>query len=320
MTLVVEEPYPSGVPQTAVAGFAPRGVAWHWTAGGTGRAGWDGTVRHLVATRATVSASYHAGLWHEHAGERTIVQWIVPTGKAAHSIAPSQVFQYNQNKDLATQNARFTEVGRILARDSDPNADCIAVAYAGMPADLERDLACPVFRSDVQELGRQLVSHPSVIDRPHFGHGWIQPISRYEMDAPAADFIGLLYGEKQEDDMLFWRPVTEDWTTKTGARFWDGAGAEKVFTAGERVTSVAESSDGTYRLVRYPPTNPTELLIMERVGLSPIAGTRKPTTGYGFPPVSGVPKADYDAALAQVAALTKRIQTKDAHVAGYPKG
>jgi hypothetical protein len=220
VTLVVEEAYPSGVPQTAVPGWAPTGAAWHWTAGSPGRAGWDGTVRHLIASRYTVNASYHGGLWHEHAADgrcRTVLQWIVPTSRAAHSIAPSQVFQVNTTKDRATQDARFREVRRILgARATDPNAGCIAIAYAGMPADLERDLACPVFRADVQALARQLVAHPTVIDRPHFGHGWIQPISRYEMDV-TTDFIGLLYGAPppQEDDMLPTRRKAEVWLALT---------------------------------------------------------------------------------------------------------
>lgn len=208
MTLAVEEAYPDGVPQTAVSGWAPPGAAWHWDANSLGgRAGWESTVRHLVNTRTTVNASYHGGFWHEHDTERTVLQWIVPTTKAAHSIAPSQVFQYNANKDRATQDVRFAEVRRILAeKASDPNAGCLAIAYSGMPAGLQRDLQCPVFRADVQNLAQQLVGHPSVIDRPHFGHGWIQPITRYEMDV-ASDFIGLLYDEQEGDDMTHFREM-----------------------------------------------------------------------------------------------------------------
>lgn len=198
MTLVVEENYVFGVPQTTVAGWSPAGVAWHWSAGGRGRAGWEATIRHLIATRYEVNASYHGGLWGEHAashvGCRTIIQWIVPTTKAAHSMAPSQAFVVNPTKDRARQDERFREVRRILgATATDPNAGCLAIAYAGMPADLEADLACRVFRADVQDVARQLVGHPAVIDRPHFGHGWIQPVNRYEMDVAVLDFIALLY-------------------------------------------------------------------------------------------------------------------------------
>ena len=301
MTLKVEETYPNGVPQTAVQNWAPPGAGWHWSAGGNGRAGWDGTVRHLISTRYTVNASYHGGFWHEHATEQTVIQWIVQTTRAAHSIAPSQVFQVNPNKDRATQEARFTEVRRILgAKSYDPNAGCIALAYAGMPADLERDLACPVFRADVQELGRQLVSHPTVTDRPHFGHGWIQPISRYEMDV-ATDFISLLYGEADMPVIL--RPVREKWKTAASAdgskgyftTDGPGVGERKWFTTSETVESYAETADGTYRAIAYGP----ETLWMERGQLTPVAGTRIPTTGFGLPPLAagtGITQAELDAA------------------------
>lgn len=211
MTVVVEEAYPNGIPQTAVAGWSPRAVAWHWSAGAAGRAGWESTIRYLVATRASVNASYHGGFWPEHdAGHRacrTVIQWIVPTTKAAHSIAPSQVFVLNPDKPRAVQEDRFAEVRRILVRDNDPNADCLALAYAGMPADLQRDLACAVFRADLREIARQLVANPAVIDRPHFGHGWIQPLTRYEMDI-ATDFIDLLYGEEDPMALVYFKPAT----------------------------------------------------------------------------------------------------------------
>ncbi len=197
--LVVEQNYVSGVPQTAVPGWAPAGIAWHWSAGGPGRAGWDGTVRYLVLTRSTTNASYHGGFWCEHAaghvGCRTIIQWVIPTTVAAHSIAPSRVFLFHSNKDRALQEARFADVRRILgARAADPNAACLAIAYAGMPVDLANDMECPVFQADVQDLAGQLAAHPTVTDAPHFGHGHIQPIDRYEMDAPSGDFIDQLAG------------------------------------------------------------------------------------------------------------------------------
>lgn len=228
--LVVEEAYPSGVPQTAVAGWSPKGVPWHWTAGGSGRAGWEGTVAHLIATRNTISASYHAGFWCEHGpahvGCRTVLQWIVRSTVAAHSIAPSQVFRLNPNKGAALQEARFAEVRRILQRDNDPNADSLAIAYAGMPADLAADLTCLEFRADLQHLAQQLVGHPATDERPHFGHGWIQPISRYEVDEVGLDFIALLYGEAvlQEDDM---RLLPSAQTLMTG-RLREATGVAKL--------------------------------------------------------------------------------------------
>ncbi|HYI67149.1 MAG TPA: hypothetical protein VEW95_09515 [Candidatus Limnocylindrales bacterium] len=307
--LVVEQPTIFGIPQTAVTGWAPRGAAWHWSGGGEGRVGWDGTVRHLIATRATVNASYHGGFWHEHAADarcRTVIQWVVPTSKAAHSIAPSQVFQLNPDKPTALQQARFAIVRAILARDNDPNADCLAVAFAGMPAGLERALACPVFRADVQQLARSLVAHPTVVDRPHFGHGWIQPITRYEMDV-ATDFISLLYGASaptsQEDDMPVIKPVEQRWMTGVGdtlassaatsvapgGQFWTagpGAGDRKFFTVAEEVRSVGESADGQWRLIPYG----AEYVWMHRNNLRPVDGTRRPAAGFGLPETTTIVK------------------------------
>jgi len=260
--LTVEQTFPNGVPQTTVSGFAPRGAAWHWTAGGTGRAGWQGSVTHLVNTRYTVNASYHAGLWCEHVaghvGCRTIIQWIVPTTKAAHSIAPSQIYVLNANKNQATQQARFVEVRRILARDNDPNADCIAISYAGMPVSLAADLKCPVFRADIQQLARELAARASTDARPHFGHGWIQPISRYEVDEVGLDFIALLYAAvtPPEDDMptppLRFKP--ELWkTSASGADLRRQAvmlTTNKVgfIPPGTVVFTVGETDDGVWRL------------------------------------------------------------------------
>ena len=305
--LRVEQTYPNGVPQTAVSGWSPKGLAWHWTAGGTGRAGWDGSVRHLINTRYTVNASYHAGFWHEHATETTVVQWIVPSTKAAHSIAPSKVFELNPNKSRALQEARFAEVRRILLRDNDPNADCIALSYAGMPADLQRDLGCPVFRADVQELARQIIDHPAVIDRPHFGHGWIQPISRYEMDV-ATDFIGLLYGET--DVPIFTRPVREKWRVPSGTEFYTGgpeAGERKLFTANVELWSNGETTDGAWRRFEYG----NEELWLKRADITPISGTRNPATGYGEPKltttVQGVKPESYAALQQQGVTALKNI-------------
>jgi hypothetical protein len=85
------------------------------------------------------------------------------------------------------------------------------------------------------------------------------------------------------DDMQFWKPVQEDWWTVPGVTFWDGNGTEKSFTTRERVTSVAEATDG-HRLVKYG-TN--ELLVIPRTGLVPISGTRIPVApNYGFPPAA----------------------------------
>jgi hypothetical protein len=343
VTLVVEENYVNGVPQTALAGWAPSGAASHWSAGGSGRAGWEGTIRHLVNTRLMVNASYHGGFWHEHDPGRcrTIIQWIVPTTRAAHSIAPSVVFRYNANKDRATQDARFAEVRRILGtKASDPNAACLAIAYAGMPADLERDLACPEFRADVQNLARQLVAHPAVIDRPHFGHGWIQPIDRYEMDVAAADFIALLYAttpipEPEPVDVpLVLAPVQEDWTSVAGQPFYtEGPGmgekfwadsATKFRTHFEEVIYGADGQPTTkprgYRLASYQdhPGAPWEVLYVPRLSGTPIKGTRVPTSGYGLPPQSQPADCTEQVNAAKTATASKANAQMDAWLATRP--
>jgi hypothetical protein len=192
--LVVEHNFVSGVPQTAVQGFAPHGIGWHWDAGLGGRAGWDATVRYLIGSRYTTNASYHLGFWHEHdpgGNCVTVAQWIVRPTVAAHSLAPSQAFVAKTGSDL--EQERFADVRRILEREWDPNADIVAAAYSGMPAGLAVDMECEVFRADVRKLARDLEMIPTLAPGPHFGHGWIQPSTRYEMDAPGApDFFDMI--------------------------------------------------------------------------------------------------------------------------------
>lgn len=283
MALKVEQNYVNGIPQTAVSGFAPRGLAWHWTAGGTGRAGAQRTIQHFINTRYTVNASYHILFWHEHRADldcTTVAQWIVPATKASHSMNPAAAFKPKTGSAL--ESARFAEVHRILARDSDPNADVWALSYCGMPADLARDLRCPTFVRDLQGLSKQLIAHPTfIVARPHFGHGWIQPTTRYEMDQVGVDFIKLMYNEvaiPSPEDKVF-KPtnpiVTQDWDTVVGpaSTFIRPDGTTGYFTSKERVTSVAEGSVGgaDYRLLDYGPNH--EALLIPRAGLTN-AGTR----------------------------------------------
>lgn len=196
----------AGVPQSVVSGFAPRGEADHWTAGATGRAGALSAVQHFISTRTTVNASYHVLDWHDHAAEVTGAMEIVPLNRAAHSMNPAKAFVARDGS--AREAARFAEVRRILARDSDPNADSIAVSFCGMPADLAAAVACPVYRADRRELSALLRRKvASLVDRPHFGHGWIQPTSRYETDSahggPDLLIAPVLYAV-EEDDMYDW--------------------------------------------------------------------------------------------------------------------
>lgn len=281
MTLHVEQNYAAGIPQTAVVGFDPRGLAWHWTAGGTGRAGAESTIRHFINTRGTVNASYHILLWFEAATKRTYAMWIVRPTVAAHSLAPANAFKVKTGS--ARELQRFTEVRRILgAKAGDPNAGCIAISFCGMPADLAAAMKDPVFRADVRELARQLIEHPRVIDRPHFGHGWIQPITRYETDVTTggADIlIAQLYGSEAApaptpsggNDMIPRNPVvTQEWDTVPGeaSTFTRPDGTTGWFTDKERVKTVLEGtvSGKDARVIDYGPDH--EALVIMRGGLT----------------------------------------------------
>jgi hypothetical protein len=179
MSLVVETNYVPGIPQTAIPNFAPTAVFHHWTAGGPGRQGALGTIQHFVNTRYTTNASYHILTFVEDG--HLVAMWIVPPSRAAHSLAPSQAFQYNQNIDVNVQNEWFVEVARCLpTKANDPNAGCIAVSFCGMPADLEAALQDPHIVEDYRQLARDLEAIPSMVDGPHVNHGWIQPLSRYD--------------------------------------------------------------------------------------------------------------------------------------------
>lgn len=308
MSLTIEQNLASGVPQTFISGFAPRGVGWHWTAGGTGRAGALATIQHFITTRLTVNASYHILLWVEHAaghvGCRTFAMVIVPLTNAAHSVAPSLAFVPKTGS--ATEKARFTETRRILGvKASDPNAGMIAVSYCGMPAGLAADLKCAVFREDARALAKYLIDRPSVIDSPHFGHGWIQPQTRYETDITTggADLLigPVLYDTAEEGDMKFTNPiVTQMWDTVPGpaSTFTRPDGTQDYFLTSERVKSVAEGSVGgvNSRLLDYGSNH--EALTIPRTGLTN-PGAR----------IVGSPAADCSVQDAKIAGLSKRIST-----------
>lgn len=110
------------------------------------------------------------------------------------------------------------------------------------------------------------------------------------------------------------RPVREDFTTKTGnstpgGQFYTegpGAGSPKYFFQATAVTSVAESTDGSYRLIFYYNGGATggEYLWMPRVNLNPHAGTRDPAVGYAKELAT-----DADC-TAEVAAATAALQAQ----------
>jgi hypothetical protein len=142
-------------------------------------------------------------------------------------------------------------------------------------------------------------------------HADFQPGNRSDAGVQAMA-LTLKRLDELRGDMQFWKPVQEDWWTVPGTVFWDGDGTEKSFTTRERVTSVAEATDG-HRLVKYG-TN--ELLVIPRTGLTPISGTRVPTApAYGFPPVTGYTQAQLDAEKAKSLAAGKSQMKAKAIVA-----
>lgn len=279
----------AGVPQTVVSGFAPRGEADHWTATVTGRAAAESVVRNFIATRATVNASYHVLDWHDHAAEITYAMEIVPLDRASHSMNPAKAFVPKTGS--AREQARFAEVHRILARDSDPNADCVSVAFVGMPADLAAAVACPVYRADRRELSRRLrATAPTIVERPHFGHGWIQPTTRYEADAApgGADLLidPVLYA--QEDAMptpsLYYVPQL--WRAKAGGadlREQADLGAPVVGTvpADGLIFSVGEDQEAGVRWRLVVAGEPERLLYAARAQIDPLPPTPRDPDLYG---------------------------------------
>lgn len=258
----------AGIPQTILpGGLRPTGIAWHWTAGATGRAGALGTARYFISAASSANASYHMLLsWDDPI---TGAMWIVPADRAAHSINPGKVYRHSAAASAsasirAREAARWAEVKRILGSDAyDPNAGCIAVSFCGMPDDLARALESPVFRADVRELAGRLVrSFPTIVDRPHFGHGWIQPITRYEADIRPGGtdlLIGpVLYGStsipapapvpvNEEENMLPTRRVAQVWRARTDTPVHQSPDESSpviaTIAAGSNVPSIQEQAE-----------------------------------------------------------------------------
>lgn len=320
----VVDDFREAVPHTVLAGGAlrPRGLVGHTTEGGEGETGFLGTVQYLIDTPER-SAGYHEGWYPKNGGFEA--RRITRPEHAAHSMNPRRP---------PWRDPPLERVGRILGdRWWDPNAVSYAIAIAGSTGvTIPRLISDPGFMAGARrryaELQQQFA--PSLADDPLFNHG--------EGQADRSDWgtfrATLLAPAPEEDDMITWLPVEEDWDTGTGdttgasrtgtpgGQFWavdadTRASVLKHFTESEVVSSSAESMDGLWRLVRYGD----EILVMHRFNLRN-PRNRRPAVGYGFPApaTGGVPKAELDAALAQISALTSRIQAKDSHIAGYPKG
>jgi hypothetical protein len=171
---------------------------------------------------------------------------------------------------------------------ADPNAYLLNVAFSGKTAVFRDQGLPPNMLATAKQLVEWVEAQPWCSRMVASGHLHWQT----NRTDPSLQVLAAITSEAP-DDMQFWKPVQEDWWTVPGVTFYDGNGTEKSFTTRERVTSVAEATDG-HRLVKYG-TN--ELLVMPRTGLVPIAGTRiPPAPNYGFPP--GFTQADIDAAKA----------------------
>jgi hypothetical protein len=171
---------------------------------------------------------------------------------------------------------------------ADPNAYLLNVAFSGKTAVFRDQGLPPNMLATAKQLVEWVEAQPWCSRMVASGHLHWQT----NRTDPSLQVLAAITSEAP-DDMQFWKPVQEDWWTVPGVTFYDGNGTEKSFTTRERVTSVAEATDG-HRLVKYG-TN--ELLVMPRTGLVPISGTRiPPAPNYGFPP--GFTQADIDAAKA----------------------
>jgi hypothetical protein len=257
------------------ATFGPRkgteGIIWHTTEGaGTSRAAAVATAQWQKSNPGSYNFIVYDGG----------ILLTVPYLEASGGVNPA-------SSSWAPGRFPWLKTSLSPAAYADPNAHLLNVAFSGKTA-VFRDQGLPpnmlatakqLTAWAAQTFGRHMVASGHL----HWQTNRSDPSLRVLADITATE----------PDDMQFWKPVQEDWWTVPGVTFWDGNGTEKSFTTRERVTSVAEATDG-HRLVKYG-TN--ELLVMPRNGLVPISGTRiPPAPNYGFPP--GFTQADIDAAKA----------------------
>jgi hypothetical protein len=305
----VEENYRLGVPQTNLPrGLNPAGIAWHWTAGATGRQGALGTLQFFIDA-AYRNASYSLLFWWE----RPVfgVMWIVRPTIAAHSVNPGEWLRYSGDPARRVyEDGRFAEVRRILGvRANDPNASMIAASFCGMPADMDAALGEPDFVAGVRRLANDLSAIPTLSPRPHLNHGWGQPATRYD----ARDrLIEAIYGEApasvSEDDMSFtWAPRLADGLP--GANLYT-APSEASFTgtglAGGPVAVLGDTDNGYVAVI----AGDEQVLYAQRTGLVNNAGQDDPKIHQRIADAfNGVDVGG--ASAAELAALTKRLGEKD---------
>lgn len=246
-----------------------KGVACHSTESLPGEAATWNVISWMHATAQTRNASYNEFWSADEATQELLAIEVVPDTHAAHSVAP-QPFNSSGLPLYAPDALVKAVLGSTVA---DPNMWVYAIAISGRVADVERYAAMPWFVRDARARLVQLKARgiPTEHLMEHFR---FNPRTRSDW---GRSLIPALKGA----DMQYWKPVQEDWMTAIGTKFWDGDGNAKQFFMEHRVTSIAESADG-YRLCKFG----NELLVVERSGLTPVAGTRIPAPGsYGFPPM-----------------------------------
>lgn len=304
-----------GVPQTPTGTVGPfRILAQHDTEGGAGLTGARGTLQFLI-DRQDRNASYHE-IWAWDAETRTFtVLRIVPATSAAHSINP-----YPPSAGGSYEPDAWV-VKCLGTLWKDPNRYVYAVSIAGTKAQVNEWSNDPDFVAACRRRTAEIIAQFNVL--PNLAeHFRFNPSNRTDWGTLLTTRMGgLVFGK--ETDMQFWRPVQQDWTTLAGTIFYDGDGNKKNFTDVERVRSVAESSDGRYRLIRYG----TEMLIVdargntkEGPGLTPISGTRVPTTGFGFPPADTVEVVKEVIKTVEVPTGITQEEVNAAHADGVQSG
>lgn len=282
VTLANGDWYVRGMPQTILAGGLPaRCLSGHWTAGGPGRQGALDTAAFLIA-QAARNASYGEEWWW-HAGTETFgVLELVSNLRASHSMNPALAYRHSADPAKRTlEAARFAEVRRLLGpKASDPNAGCYSFSFAGMPADLDRALASPVFRALAARRVKELVARESLIvdPRPIFGHGWIQPSTRYD---PGETLIPAIYAVLEAADMptplLEWVPQLWVVTAPEGlpVRLQADAGSDVVATVpqGGWFLTVGEDAVKGWRLAIVGLEGVSRLTYVPRTGMTPMKPT-----------------------------------------------
>lgn len=188
-----------GMPQTALIGGLPsRAIAGHWTAGEHGRQGALDTAAFLIA-RPDRNASYHEAWYWEPATRTFGVLLLVHHWRAAHSMNPKPVSQGGPYDPQP-------EVRRLLGdKVGDPNAASYAVAFAGMPDDLEAAMADREFLDGCERRVYELLEQETTItlERPIFIHAEAQPSTKRDWGVTLrpAIYARLYTPPPQEDDM-----------------------------------------------------------------------------------------------------------------------